>query len=542
MCRWFPGACVCVFVWGTLGFSSIARADRNWLVSADANGVLALGEPQASQFGVGGTVGVGLHRPLASFLLAGLRLRSGLLTDGDPPSQDGFEDTSVGSFSSLMLGLRGRVPFDGKLSATGPFVDVAAGGTLTGGLVRFGFEAAVGYLFRLGPVNLGPTFRYQQVLQPDEGLEDRDARLFMLGVEVLFFDNEPEAKEQKRDKRKPKKVPPADRDKDGVPDKTDKCPDVPEDKDGFEDGDGCPDEDNDQDGLLDGDDQCPDEAEDKDGFEDSDGCPDPDNDQDGVLDENDQCPTKKETINGVKDDDGCPDRGVIEMVDDRIVLDGRVLFATESWQIRRRGWRLLRAVRNLQQQHPEWEVVVIEGHADYRGGDRYNLRLSEQRAERVMNALIELGVPAELMTSKGFGSAKPVNRGSSERSLARNRRVEFVVIQKRPATPEELGSEGDGSAVEDPDGTEGTRRTDPANGEDDGAEPGSDAGSSSEGSSDEGSSDEGSSDDVEVDHSQEGEAPPLLDGSPEEGGEPSSDTDGGGDGEEPPQVVPSPPQ
>ncbi len=94
-----------------------------------------------------------------------------------------------------------------------------------------------------------------------------------------------------------------DKDKDGVPNKTDECKKEPEDADGFEDEDGCPDPDNDGDALLDAEDECPDEKEDVDEFEDEDGCPDPDNDGDGVLDADDQCPDELEN-----DDtkDGCP--------------------------------------------------------------------------------------------------------------------------------------------------------------------------------------------------------------------------------------------
>jgi len=98
-----------------------------------------------------------------------------------------------------------------------------------------------------------------------------------------------------------------DRDKDGLQDDVDKCPDEPEDKDGFEDKDGCADLDNDQDGILDLNDKCPDEPEDKDNFEDEDGCPDPDNDGDNILDINDKCPNKAENINQYQDTDGCPD-------------------------------------------------------------------------------------------------------------------------------------------------------------------------------------------------------------------------------------------
>jgi outer membrane protein OmpA-like peptidoglycan-associated protein len=98
-----------------------------------------------------------------------------------------------------------------------------------------------------------------------------------------------------------------DRDGDGIVDKNDACPNVPEDFDGFEDEDGCPDYDNDQDRILDRDDACPDDPEDFDGFEDEDGCPEPDNDQDGILDPVDRCPNDPEVFNGYNDEDGCPD-------------------------------------------------------------------------------------------------------------------------------------------------------------------------------------------------------------------------------------------
>jgi PEGA domain-containing protein len=98
-----------------------------------------------------------------------------------------------------------------------------------------------------------------------------------------------------------------DRDRDGISDANDRCPDEPEDRDGFQDADGCPDPDNDADGVADVTDKCPNEPEDRDGFQDDDGCPDPDNDQDGVPDTADKCPNAQETRNGFQDDDGCPD-------------------------------------------------------------------------------------------------------------------------------------------------------------------------------------------------------------------------------------------
>jgi len=97
-----------------------------------------------------------------------------------------------------------------------------------------------------------------------------------------------------------------DTDKDGIMDKDDQCPSVPEDIDGFMDHDGCPDLDNDQDNIPDTLDKCPNLAEDRDNFEDDDGCPDYDNDKDGVPDSLDKCINDPEDLDNYMDDDGCP--------------------------------------------------------------------------------------------------------------------------------------------------------------------------------------------------------------------------------------------
>jgi len=132
----------------------------------------------------------------------------------------------------------------------------------------------------------------------------------------------------------------SDRDKDGIPDHLDNCPDSMEDKDGYRDDDGCPDPDNDNDGICDpnpyvqkhlarfrgctGLDEAPLDAEDHDGFEDHDGRPDPDNDKDGICDPNkviqkhlsryhkvctrrDLAPLDPEDHDGFEDHDGKPE-------------------------------------------------------------------------------------------------------------------------------------------------------------------------------------------------------------------------------------------
>ncbi len=196
--------------------------------------------------------------------------------------------------------------------------------------------------------------------------------------------------------------------------------------------------DSDSDGILNPDDGCPTEPEDMDDFEDKDGCPDPDNDRDGILDVDDACPLRAEIVNGINDEDGCPDEGIIAMVEDRVVLSEKVLFDKNRARVKRKGRKALRAIITLYLQHPEWGVMSVEGHADTRGPEDFNMSLSRRRADRVRHEMIDLGMPADKITSKGLGETVPLVEGDSEEAMQTNRRVEFVVRKVHTTVQERI--------------------------------------------------------------------------------------------------------
>ena len=71
--------------------------------------------------------------------------------------------------------------------------------------------------------------------------------------------------------------------------------------------------------------------------------------------------------------------------------------------------------------------IAIEGYTDVTGDEDYNVKLSGQRAESVMNLLTEQGVASGRITAMGYGAADPVADNSTESGRAANRRVELII-------------------------------------------------------------------------------------------------------------------
>jgi OmpA-OmpF porin, OOP family len=264
----------------------------------------------------------------------------------------------------------------------------------------------------------------------NDGILDKDDRC----------PNEPEDRDGDQDADGCPEGSDGDRDGDGILDSKDKCPDDPEDKDGFQDKDGCPDPDNDKDGIPDKVDQCPNDPEDKDGFEDKDGCPDPDNDKDGIPDVTDKCPNEPETFNGFQDEDGCPDKGLVIIDKDNIMILKKIKFRVNSAEILPESNEILDAVATTVVHHPEFTLIEVAGHADERATDEYNLRLTQDRVNSVMAALIARKVNRSVLRAKGYGEYCPEDPGHNEEAWEKNRRVEFKIVKtKEGPTGVELG-------------------------------------------------------------------------------------------------------
>ncbi|HEY6728358.1 MAG TPA: OmpA family protein, partial [Polyangiaceae bacterium] len=222
--------------------------------------------------------------------------------------------------------------------------------------------------------------------------------------------------------------PPADRDGDGILDVDDACPDEPGVASDDPKKHGCPIRDKDGDGIVDDEDACPDEPGEPNDDPAKNGCPPPpDRDGDGILDADDACPDEPGPRSDVPGKNGCP-RVIVK--DKEIVILERVEFDTGRATIRPESDGILQAVADVLQAHPEIERVAVDGHTDNRGGALLNRNLSKGRAAAVVKWLVDHGIDASRLESRGFGPDKPRESNDTEEGRQNNRRVEFQILKR----------------------------------------------------------------------------------------------------------------
>jgi outer membrane protein OmpA-like peptidoglycan-associated protein/tetratricopeptide (TPR) repeat protein len=78
-------------------------------------------------------------------------------------------------------------------------------------------------------------------------------------------------------------------------------------------------------------------------------------------------------------------------------------------------------------------VILVKSHTDSRGGDSYNLNLSDRRAKSTVQYVISKGIDASRISGKGMGELEPkvdCSKGCNEEEHAKNRRSEFLIVKQ----------------------------------------------------------------------------------------------------------------
>ncbi|MFH1010905.1 MAG: PorV/PorQ family protein [bacterium] len=121
-------------------------------------------------------------------------------------------------------------------------------------------------------------------------------------------------------------------------------------------------------------------------------------------------------------------RRVWEEVGGTISFPG-VNFAVGSPEITDEFARVLDGVAQLINEHPEIQLLEIQGHTDNTGTDAINVPLSAARADAVKNYLSTRGVDVSRLQARGFASTKPVASNATPDGRYQNRRVDIVRIR-----------------------------------------------------------------------------------------------------------------
>jgi len=87
----------------------------------------------------------------------------------------------------------------------------------------------------------------------------------------------------------------------------------------------------------------------------------------------------------------------------------------------------------LQQLGTAVTAVGVTGHTDSVGSDAYNLKLSQRRAQAVVNYLKQRGVNPNIIQAQGMGEANPIASNATPAGRAQNRRVEITVDSMQPS-------------------------------------------------------------------------------------------------------------
>jgi outer membrane protein OmpA-like peptidoglycan-associated protein len=113
-----------------------------------------------------------------------------------------------------------------------------------------------------------------------------------------------------------------------------------------------------------------------------------------------------------------------------VKLKKEVHFQHDSTEVLPDSFGLLEELAELLKNKPEIRLVEVQGHTDNTGSAVYNQRLSQGRAQAVVDALVRLGVSSDRLVAKGYGADKPLVPNSTDANRAKNRRVQVMIQQK----------------------------------------------------------------------------------------------------------------
>jgi OmpA-OmpF porin, OOP family len=125
-----------------------------------------------------------------------------------------------------------------------------------------------------------------------------------------------------------------------------------------------------------------------------------------------------------------PKEAAVTLTAKEVKIRNQIMFKTGSAEIDERSAPLLSEIADVLLRNPQAAHVQVQGHTDNVGDPEANLALSQQRADAVVQWLVGAGVAADRLEAKGYGDTRPLVPNLTDGNRARNRRVQFMVVNK----------------------------------------------------------------------------------------------------------------
>lgn len=287
---------------------------------------------------VGGSLGAGVYRSISPWVQVGGRLSGAVMPIGPDLAATGVDDPLVMGTMAGMLRVR---PFADALDdrrGTGLWVEAGGGPAMVDERLTGAVDAGIGYTFALDGGVAVGPGLRYMHAFDADPRGARDVQVAMVGIELSFLD----------------RVRPA------YAERAEPAPTLA---------------------------AVPSEPGDSDG--------------DGVADRFDRCPDAPETADGINDHDGCPDDGALTADRDaRVVVDQALVFAPDGSTLTTRGTAALDAVAAMYDRDAP-RAIILRGHVDADGG-RHDAPVSDARAGLVRAALVERGVPEQIVFTEAY--------------------------------------------------------------------------------------------------------------------------------------------
>ena len=128
-----------------------------------------------------------------------------------------------------------------------------------------------------------------------------------------------------------------------------------------------------------------------------------------------------------------PRQPLVRLRRNDIQIRRQINFATDSAEILSTSFALMTEIADVVMRNPDLSRIEIQGHTDNRGGREYNQDLSQRRAESVRDWLLQNGVDASRLEARGYGMTRALVPNITPANRARNRRVQFIILERGEA-------------------------------------------------------------------------------------------------------------